>query len=199
LHLDALVGTDLDAFVVFSSISGVWGSGEQAAYGAANAALDALVARRRAQGLPGTAVAWGPWARVGMAADDESATQLRRRGLNPMDPARALAALASAVGSGEAAVTVADVRWSEFLPLFTAARERPFLADLPEAVELAVAPESGSGPAARLAGLSSAERQRTVLELVRAEVAAVLGHASAGAVEASRAFKELGFDSLTAV
>ncbi|MEV4300880.1 SDR family NAD(P)-dependent oxidoreductase, partial [Microbispora rosea] len=102
LHLDALVG-DVDAFVVFSSISGIWGSAEQAAYGAANAALDALVARRRAYGLPGTAVAWGPWAQVGMAADDETATQLRRRGLSPMDPAHALTALASAVGSGEAA------------------------------------------------------------------------------------------------
>ncbi|MEV4300879.1 SDR family NAD(P)-dependent oxidoreductase, partial [Microbispora rosea] len=102
LHLDALVG-DVDAFVVFSSISGIWGSAEQAAYGAANAALDALVARRWAYGLPGTAVAWGPWAQVGMAADDEIATQLRRRGLSPMDPAHALTALASAVGSGEAA------------------------------------------------------------------------------------------------
>ncbi|WP_124445701.1 KR domain-containing protein, partial [Streptomyces sp. NL15-2K] len=91
LHLDELVG-DVDAFVVFSSISGVWGSGEQAAYGAANAALDALVARRRAVGLSGTAVAWGPWAEVGMAADSAVASQLRRRGLTPMAPGRALAA-----------------------------------------------------------------------------------------------------------
>ncbi|WP_217146112.1 SDR family NAD(P)-dependent oxidoreductase, partial [Streptomyces sp. AC627_RSS907] len=72
LHLDALVG-DVDAFVVFSSISGVWGSAGQAAYGAANAALDALIVRRRAQGLSGTAVAWGPWAEVGMAADEDTA------------------------------------------------------------------------------------------------------------------------------
>ncbi|MEE1820618.1 KR domain-containing protein, partial [Streptomyces sp. BE20] len=102
----------------------VWGSGEQAAYGAANAALDALVARRRAQGLPGTAVAWGPWPRVGLAAADEWAGLVRRGGLRPMEPARALAALASAVGSGDEAVTVADVRWADFLPLFTASRAR---------------------------------------------------------------------------
>ncbi|WP_124445638.1 SDR family NAD(P)-dependent oxidoreductase, partial [Streptomyces sp. NL15-2K] len=87
LLLDELVG-DVDAFVVFSSISGVWGSAEQAAYGAANAALDALVARRRALGLSGTAVAWGPWAEVGMAADSAVATKLRRRGLVPLDPQR---------------------------------------------------------------------------------------------------------------
>ncbi|MED7947279.1 beta-ketoacyl synthase N-terminal-like domain-containing protein, partial [Streptomyces sp. BE303] len=199
LHLDALVGTDLDAFVVFSSISATWGSSRQAAYGAANTALDALVLRRRAAGLPGTSVAWGPWASVGMAADVEAAASLRRQGLVGMAPDRAVAALARAVGAGDDLVTVADVRWSEFLPLFTAARERPFLADLPEAAESATVPEPGTGLAARLAGLSSAERQRTVLELVRAEVAAALGHASAGEIEASRAFKELGFDSLTAV
>ena len=199
LHLDALVG-EVDAFVVFSSISGIWGSAEQAAYGAANAALDALIARRRASGLPGTAVAWGPWAQVGMAADDETAAQLRRRGLTPIEPGPALAALAGAVGAGEESVTVADVRWAEFLPLFTASRARPFLLiSLPEASVPAAAPESGSGLAERLAGLAPAERTRSVLELVRAQVAAVLGHASAGAVEPDRAFKELGFDSLTAV
>ncbi|MFE7558760.1 type I polyketide synthase [Kitasatospora sp. NPDC057500] len=198
LHLDELVG-EVDAFVVFSSISGVWGSGEQAAYGAANAALDALVARRRARGLPGTAIAWGPWAEVGMAADDESADQLRRRGLNPMEPRLAVAALASAVGSGDESVTVADVRWAEFLPLFTAARERPLLADLPEAVASVVVPEAESGLAARMAGLSPTERRRAVLDVLRAEVAAALGHTSADEIEPSRAFKELGFDSLTAV
>ncbi|WP_217146208.1 SDR family NAD(P)-dependent oxidoreductase, partial [Streptomyces sp. AC627_RSS907] len=199
LHLDALVG-DVDAFVVFSSISGVWGSAGQAAYGAANAALDALIVRRRAQGLSGTAVAWGPWAEVGMAAGDQTAAQLRRRGLNPMASAGALKALALAVGSGEEALTVADVRWSEFLPLFSASRTRPFFDRLPEAVELVSGVgESESGLAARLVGLSSEERRRVVLDVVRGEVAAVLGHASAGAVEPGRAFKELGFDSLTAV
>ena len=154
LHLDALVG-DVDAFVVFSSISGIWGSAEQTAYGAANAALDALIARRRASGLPGTAVAWGPWAQVGMAADEEVASQLRRRGLNPMDPARALTALAFAVGSDEAAVTVADVRWAEFLPLFTAARPRPLLADLPEALVPAGRARVGFGVGGAVGGVGS--------------------------------------------
>ncbi|MEU8280229.1 SDR family NAD(P)-dependent oxidoreductase, partial [Microbispora bryophytorum] len=202
LHLDALVG-DVDAFVVFSSISGVWGSAQQAAYGAANAALDALVERRRANGLPGTAVAWGPWAQVGMAAEAEVADLLRRRGLTPMDPAHALTAMAIAVGSGEDALTVADVRWADFLPVITAARARPFFADLPAAQALAVPAGNGSPAvsafAQRLAGLAAADRERLVAEVVRTHVAAVLGHASSAAVEPGRAFKELGFDSLTAV
>ncbi|WP_143653695.1 SDR family NAD(P)-dependent oxidoreductase, partial [Streptosporangium subroseum] len=202
LYLDALVG-DVDAFVVFSSISGIWGSAEQAAYGAANAALDALIARRRASGLPGTAVAWGPWAQVGMAADDETAAQLRRRGLTPIEPGPALAALAGAVGAGEESVTVADVRWAEFLPLFTASRARPFFTDLSAAQTLATpAPHGGpavSAFAQRLSGLAAADRERLVAEVVRTHVAAVLGHASSEAVAPNRAFKELGFDSLTAV
>ncbi|WP_275937260.1 type I polyketide synthase, partial [Streptosporangium subroseum] len=198
LHLDALVG-DVDAFVVFSSISGVWGSGEQAAYGAANAALDGLVARRRAHGLPGTAVAWGPWAEVGMAADGEVATQLRRRGLVPLDPQRAVAALADAVGADEGALTIADVRWAEFVPLFAAARARPLFDDLVEVEAPAVAGTVFSTFGQRLAGLAVGDRERLVVEVVRTHVAAVLGHASSEAVAPGRAFKELGFDSLTAV
>ncbi|WP_157441197.1 type I polyketide synthase [Actinoplanes awajinensis] len=197
-HLDDLAG-DVDAFVVFSSIAATWGSGRQAAYGAANAALDALIQRRRAAGLPGTSIAWGPWARVGMAADAQAATALRRQGLVALDPAPAIAALAQAVGAGDDLITVADVRWDEFLPLFTATRARPLLADLPEAATAVPAPATGSALAARLAPLAPAERHRTVLELVRAEVAAALGHASPADIAPDRAFKDLGFDSLTAV
>ncbi len=59
---------------------------------------------------------------------------------------------------------------------------------------------SGAGSlAAKLAELPEAERDAFVLSLVRNEVATVLGHGSAEAIEPGKAFKELGFDSLAAV
>ncbi|EXU61557.1 polyketide synthase, partial [Streptomyces sp. PRh5] len=205
VNLDELLGDrELDAFVVFSSIAGVWGSGGQAAYGAANAYLDALVEDRRARGLVGTAVAWGPWAEGGMAAGDEG-DHLARRGLPTMAPGLAIAALQGAVAGDDGVVTVADVDWERFAPAFTIGRPSPLLGDLPE-VQRALASAgntegtgTGSALRERLAGLTDAEIDRTLLDLVRAHAAAVLGFASAESVEPDRAFKELGFDSLTAV
>ncbi|WP_455433022.1 type I polyketide synthase [Streptomyces triculaminicus] len=209
-HLDELLGDrPLDAFVLFSSIAGVWGAGGQAAYSSANACLDALAAARRARGLAATAVAWGPWAEAGMAGSAEVADALRRRGLNPMTPAFAISSLAEALGRDEAAVTVADVAWERFAPTFTIGRPSPLLADLPE-VRAAARPAgdrhddgeaSGAAAALRrtLAGADAAERDRMLVELVRTEAAAVLGHGGPQAIEPGRAFRELGFDSLTAV
>ncbi|MCQ8195463.1 type I polyketide synthase, partial [Streptomyces rugosispiralis] len=211
-HLDALLGaTELDAFVLFSSIAGVWGSGGQGAYAAGNAFLDALAEQRRARGLPATSVAWGPWADGGLVADDEAAEQLRRRGLPVMAPHSAIAALQQALDRNETAVAVADVDWGRFAPAFAAARPRPLIADLPEVrAALAADPAEGAGgdgtaeaPAEalrqRLAGLTGPEAEKVLLDLVRTEVAAVLGHDDTTAVQAGRAFKELGFDSLTSV
>ncbi|MEV6134390.1 type I polyketide synthase, partial [Streptomyces violaceusniger] len=205
--LDELLGDrELDAFVVFSSIAGVWGSGGQAAYGAANAYLDALVEERRARGLAGTAVAWGPWAESGMAAGD-GGEQLARRGLTSMAPGLAIAALQGAVAGDDGVVTVANVDWERFAPAFTMGRPSPLLGDLPEVVsaleEARAAEEShaeaGSRLRERLSALAPAERERAVLDLVRGHAAAVLGFSGTEAVESDRAFKELGFDSLTAV
>ncbi|MFB9547752.1 type I polyketide synthase, partial [Micromonospora sagamiensis] len=205
-YLDEFLGDrQLDAFVTFASISGVWGSGGQGAYAAANAYLDALAEQRRARGLTATSVSWGAWAEGGMATTEEAQRLLSRRGLNPMQPAAALLALRRAVEHGETCLVVADIDWATFAPAYASARPRPLLDDIAEAREALVdSPADGTTDHAsalreRLAGLTRAERDRHLTDLVRDHAAAVLGHAGTDAVSPRRAFKELGFDSLTAV
>ncbi|MEU1844078.1 type I polyketide synthase [Micromonospora sediminicola] len=203
-HLDELLGDrPLDAFVLFASIAGVWGSGGQAGYAAGNAYLDALAERRHARGLAATSVAWGPWADGGMATDDAQ-RELARRGLRVMAPADAVHAMRVAVGRGGPTLTVADVDWATFAPAYASTRPRPFLADLPEARQAvrdaAEAPaDGGAALRERLRDLTGEDQDRRLTDLVRAEAAAVLGHGGPERVKPHRAFKDLGFDSLTAV
>ncbi|GAB3971796.1 hypothetical protein GCM10029978_047650 [Actinoallomurus acanthiterrae] len=191
---------DLSAFVLFSSVSGVLGTPGQANYAAANAALEAVAYLRRSEGLPAICVSWGPWAGSGMAAGDVG-DRLSRHGLDSLDPGAALATLDRALDADETSVMVADVDWARFAPAYTAARPSPFIADLPEVGDLPAAGTDGDGAALteRLAGLSTVARERALLELVLARTAVVLGHRSTDALPADRAFRDLGFDSLTAV
>ncbi|WP_344041687.1 type I polyketide synthase [Saccharothrix xinjiangensis] len=187
---------DLDAFVVFSSVAGVLGSPGQGNYAAANTAVDALVRAYRAEGFPATSIAWGPWAGDGMA-DGEVGDRLRDRGFRPMDPDHALAALGRVVGQDEPVVVVADLDWERVVPTLTSTT---ICADLPEARPLLAArTEPASALADRVAGLSEADRAAVLLELVRSEAAAVLGHADRATVAVDQAFRDLGFDSLAAV
>ena len=208
-YLDELTADlGVEQFVLFSSIAATWGSGAQPGYAAANAYLDALAEARRGRGRAGTSVAWGPWDGGGMA-DREGAAHLRRRGLRPMDPRLAVTALGQVLDGGEGPVAVADVDWARFAPPFTLRRPSPLITGLPEVRQAlaagAGAAGAGGSPAAgnplgeRLAALAATERDRVLTDLVRAEAAAVLGHPSAEDVAAGRAFRELGFDSLTAV
>ncbi|GLZ29075.1 hypothetical protein Lesp02_12650 [Lentzea sp. NBRC 105346] len=178
-NLDALIG-DVDAFVLFSSISGTWGSGEQAAYSAGNAFLDALAHDRRARGLKATSIAWGPWAEIGMAAEAHTSQRLRRRGLVPLDPHRAIDAMSAAVGRDETSLVVANVDWDVFAAAFTSRRPSHLFDEILPPREVVVS-------------------ERELLELVRSHAAAALGHDGPAAVEPARAFKELGFDSLAAL
>ncbi|MCL9797907.1 SDR family NAD(P)-dependent oxidoreductase, partial [Frankia sp. AgKG'84/4] len=226
-HLDALLDHDaLEVNVSFSSVAGVWGSGGQGAYAAANAFLDALAQRRRHRGGRASSVAWGPWAGGGMlaAAGASRAEDLRRRGLPQMPPQAAIAALVDVLSGAPAGVAVADVRWDRFAPAFTAMRPSPLIEDLPEVRRVLAGqhddhamgrpdlagqptgdPADRSAPAAppsigqELGALAASERPAAVLELVRAETALVLGHVSSAAIDPARAFRDLGFDSLTAV
>ncbi|WIY01906.1 type I polyketide synthase [Amycolatopsis mongoliensis] len=206
-HLDALFGeADLDAFVLYSSVAGVWGSGDHGAYAAANAYVDALAESRRARGLAGTSVAWGIWAGDGMVSD-VVADQLKWRGIPFMAPAPALLGLGQVLDHDEPFLAVADIDWERFVPVFTAARPRPLLSEVPEVAAVLAAEsevteeETGAAGAlrAKLSALSEADQERELLGLVRKHAAAVLGYAGPEDVDAARAFRELGFDSLTAI
>jgi len=201
-NLDALLADrELDAFVLFSSIAATWGSGSQGAYAAANAYLDGLARQRRAAGRTATSIAWGLWGEVGMGSG-EVAAQFGDLGLRAMPPARAIEALRRAVERAETCVTVADMAWATFVPRFTALRRNPLLDELPEVAALATkdAPKADTSALARkLADLSDAEQEELLLDLVLEHTGQVLGRGDDEPVESVRAFKDLGFYSLTAV
>ncbi len=203
-YLDELTADlDLEAFVLFSSGSAIWGSATVAGYAAANAYLDALAEHRRARQLSGTSIAWGSWGGGGLG------TGLERLGVRGMAPELAIIALAQALDGDQVTLTVADVDWTRFAPVFTLRRPSPLLSGVPEAAQaLNVAADPGTGQdmgrtaealAKRLAGLPRTGQDRILTDLVRAEAAAVLGYPSPEAVEPARAFKDLGFDSVTAL
>ncbi|HZG88611.1 MAG TPA: type I polyketide synthase, partial [Pseudonocardia sp.] len=205
-HLHELTaGRELSAFVMFSSFAGVLGSPGQGSYAAANAFLDALARRRRDEGLPATSIAWGVWDGGG-GVGPEMARRLDRVGVLAMAPDIAIEALQQALDRDETCSAVADIAWDRLVPAFTAGRPSPTLRGLPEAQALlalrATAPEPGSDASsvgARLAGLAEAERVELLTDLVSTSVAAVLGFTDVREIELDRAFRDLGFDSLTAV
>ncbi|MCO8307345.1 SDR family NAD(P)-dependent oxidoreductase [Streptomyces sp. RKCA-744] len=206
-HLHELTrDLDLTAFVLCSHFSATFGAPGQGNQAPGNAFLHAFAEQRRADGLPATTLTFGPWG-DGTTVDGAVGDRMRRHGINEMAPEPATAALQHALDRDETALTVIDMDWRRFTLAFTADRPRPLLHDLPEAREVIeesradAADEAAAGAAlaGQLAALPETERERVLLDLVRGAVAAVLGHSGAQAIEAGRAFKDLGFDSLTAV
>ncbi|MEV6131895.1 type I polyketide synthase [Streptomyces violaceusniger] len=208
-HLHELTrDLELTAFVLCSHFSATFGAPGQGNQAPGNAFLHSFAEQRRADGLPATTLTFGPWG-DGATVDGAVGDRMRRHGINEMAPEPATATLQHALDRDETALTVIDMDWRRFTLAFTADRPRPLLHDLPEArevvEEMATAEADGGGAAAgaalagQLAALPETERERVLLDLVRSAVAAVLGHSGAQAIEAGRAFKELGFDSLTAV
>ncbi|MFI7319557.1 SDR family NAD(P)-dependent oxidoreductase [Streptomyces venezuelae] len=203
-NLDAAT-TDLPLglFLMFSSAAGVLGNAGQAGYAAANAFVDALVARRRAAGLPGLSIAWGLWARGSAMTrhlDDADLARLRASGVKPLLDEQGLALLdaARAAATHTALLVAAGIDVREL-----SADDVPaILRNLTGRTRRRAAADSAVDQGAlerRLAGLDETERRAAVTDVVRECVAAVLGHRSASDVRTEANFKDLGFDSLTAV
>ncbi|MGW2811830.1 SDR family NAD(P)-dependent oxidoreductase, partial [Streptomyces sp. NPDC001450] len=192
-HLHRLTeDRDLSVFVVFSSAAGTFGAAGQGAYAAANAFLDGLALHRRAHDLPATSIAWGLWAAesgmtAGLGAADRE--RMARGGMLPLTAEAGLALFDAALARPDAAV-VAVARAAASGAARTGARRT---------VSAGAPADGGRSLAVRLAGLADAERLAVLLDAVRDQVAAVLGHDSTDEVLPDRHFAELGFDSLTAV
>ncbi|MEU6665900.1 type I polyketide synthase [Streptomyces sp. NPDC046727] len=199
-HLHELtLDRELSRFVLFSSAAGTIDASGQGNYAAANVFLDALAAHRAALGLPATSLAWGLWSGGGMGAalDAAEVQRIERSGIGALDPEEGLELFDAAVASGSPALvpvrldTAALRRRGEGVPAV--------LRTLAGVTRRADRDDRARTLGEQLAELPAADHEHTVLEAVRTEVAAVLGHAGPAAVEPRRAFTELGFDSLAAV
>ncbi|MFI1996964.1 SDR family NAD(P)-dependent oxidoreductase, partial [Actinoplanes sp. NPDC020271] len=185
----------------YSSAAGIFGNAGQGNYAAANAFLDAYAAQLRGQGIPATSIAWGLWdAGLGAALTETDRRRMAAAGFGALDAQAGLALFDAAVAAGQPLVVPMRL---DLAAVRRAGDPHPLLTGLVPAVTRRRAAASPRGTAASLtldlAGLEEADRLAATLATVRAAAAAVLGYPSADAIPAARAFRELGFDSLTAV
>nr|WP_268744373.1 SDR family NAD(P)-dependent oxidoreductase [Rhodococcus ruber] len=192
LH-ELTLGTDLAHFVLFSSIAGTFGAVGQAAYAAANAALDSLARLRSDLGLPALSIAWGLWDEASGMTGHLSERDLQRNARNGvlgMSNSDGLALFDAGVRSGRPAVQAARLDLDRLrTPVVTTTRRR--------SAANQEAPESSL--AELLVRAPKPDRDRIALDAVRGAIAAVVGIGDGAQVAPQQAFKEMGFDSLMAV
>ncbi|MDE3261019.1 MAG: SDR family NAD(P)-dependent oxidoreductase, partial [Acidobacteriota bacterium] len=188
----ATLDRELDLFVLFSSLAGVVGNRGQANYAAANAFLDQLARHRRALGLPGQAVAWGPWSGIGEAEEQREriATRLADSGEEWIAPEQGIRTLARLVREDVGTSVAAFIDWAA-LPV-----RAPWLAEVAgrEEDRTQTAPDDLLG---RLGGLAAGERRDELVRFLEEQVIEILRLRAAPSP--STGFFELGMDSLMAV
>ncbi|MFE7037456.1 SDR family NAD(P)-dependent oxidoreductase, partial [Streptomyces sp. NPDC057621] len=195
---------DLSAFVLFSSAAGVLGTSGQGSYAAANAYLDGLAEHRRAGGLPGLSLAWGPWSAGvggmagGLAGSD--AQRMARSGVEGLSADQGLALLDTAVALGTAALVPIRLDPRVLAAAGTGEVPRLFQGLVPRIRRSATGARADTGSLRRqLAARPESEWHDVLLGMVRTQAAVVLGHTGPAAIDPERAFRDLGVDSLSAV
>ena len=197
LHRESL-GLELDHFILFSSLSSVFGHAGQANYAAANAALDGLAHHRRGLGLPATVINWGHVGEVGYLAErGELSARLERQGVLSFTVRQATDCLAAALVSRETQLSVLRMDWTLWRGLGITAAVPPKFAHLLRARDGAAAAGAAVSPES-IRAAAPTERLAMVERFVRGKAAGLLGIDPAE-MDADRPLLELGLDSLMAV
>jgi len=201
LH-EATLGRELDFFILYSSATTLFGNPGQAAYVAANMALEALADERRALGLPATCIGWGPIEDAGYLARNERVLEalVGRMGGAALKSDDALLALETLLGSTAGNLGLLDLEWAK-LGRFLPASQAPKYSELARTVvaERGVhGAESAQQLRQRLEGLTGSALTGALVEIVRLEVAEILRIAPER-IEPDSSLLDMGMDSLMAV
>ncbi|MEP1205831.1 MAG: SDR family NAD(P)-dependent oxidoreductase [Rhizobiaceae bacterium] len=199
LHSQTL-GHSLDFFVLFSSVASVMGSPGQSNYASANAFMDGLAHLRKQQGLTATAINWGPWADVGMAASDVVLQRLMNDGWQPMNASQGydfIAHLLTARDLPQAAVIPVD--WGQFAQRIPGATDWSTLKHLiPIHASSPLTASSADAAAQRVKAAAPDERVDAISSYLLERIAQTL-RVPAADLDQFAQLNALGVDSLTAV
>lgn len=194
---------ELDCFVLFSSVTALFGSPGQSNYVAANQFLNALASLRRQQGLAATSVNWGPWLDGGMASDDaRRGDRLAARGIHSLSPAQAMAALWQLLSHTVAAPAVVEMDWARHQDYAAPAQRLGLFSSLLPQQQTADAAAGNNAAPAWLQLLQQAEpsqRLPLLLQQMTTITAKVLGYSPQQSLDPDLPLMDLGADSLMMV
>ncbi|MFG3338070.1 type I polyketide synthase [Streptomyces tendae] len=195
---------DLAAFLLYSSLSGIFGSAGQGNYAAANSFLDALAVRRRASGLPATSLVWGWWGQTSAIMDQLAEVDQKRFdrvGMVGFTAQEGMELFDLALQFPDSVLVPAKMDFEAMRNQSDSVSVAPLLRGLVRVGRRAArdGAAGADGLAGRLAEVSLDQRGKILADLVQREVAAILGYLSADAIGSDLSFFDIGFDSLTAV
>jgi phthiocerol/phenolphthiocerol synthesis type-I polyketide synthase D len=201
LRLHAATATrQLDWWVGFSSMASLLGLPGQLAYATANAWLDALVAWRRASGLPATAINWGQWSDVGIGRS------LTLSVLDPITPDEGVEALQALVGTNLTRVGVGRLRLDRAAAATPEFKELGYFQALVQELDTSSLDDRASVHHADRSAMAvpdwsqlSAEDRRSELQIRLATILARELRMAAAAINLDQPFPELGLDSMMAM
>ena len=198
LH-QATLEMKLDCFVMFSSVSSIFGNPAQGNYSAANAFLDSLAHHRQALGLPALSVNWGVLGGEGFVARNERVADfLARQGTIAISPGEATALLESFLRAGSAQAIPIRVDWRKWRQFFRGMQENPFLERIFAALENEESVGATNNWRSRIDAASPAEKQAVICQAVRGTVGSVL-RVKPDSLRDDQPLTDLGLDSLMGV
>lgn len=199
LHL-ATADVALDFFVLYSSVTTMFGNPGQSAYVAANASVESLARRRRASGLPALCVRWGPIGDVGYLARQTNIREAlqSRTGGHALPAERALDLLEELLLADRSDLAVADLHWRTLARYLPSAGEPKFSVMAALAGALDSGEDMGQDITRMLRDLPPEQLSGTFREMLKAEIGAILRIAP-DKIDDHGSVYDLGLDSLMGV